>query len=77
MSMTISRTLAGFNRLRDLLSEALMPRDKRLTSRGVVLFIQPSKVCNSKYVTGIPLKMYGVYSLLLSRSTTEPNFIYK
>ena len=24
----------------------------------------------------MPLKMYGVYSLLLSRSTTEPNYIY-
>ena len=77
MSITILRTLAGVNGLRDLLSEPLMPRDKRLTSRGEVLFIKPSKVWNLKYVKGMLLKMYGVHSLLLSRSTEEPNFIYK
>ena len=50
MSMTISRTLAGVNGLRDLLSEPLMSCDKQLTSRGEVLFIKLSKVWNSKYV---------------------------
>ena len=35
-----------------------------------------SKVWNLRYDESMPLKMYGVYSLLLSRSTREPNYIY-
>ena len=35
------------------------------------------KVWNLKYDEGMSLEMYGVCSLLLSRSTREPNFIYK
>ena len=35
-----------------------------------------SKVWNLRYDESMQLKMYGVYSLLLSRSTREPNYIY-
>ena len=51
-----------------------MTRDTRLTSQGEKCY---SNVRYLKYDEGMPLKMYGVYSLLLSCSTREPNFIYK
>ena len=51
-----------------------LPRDTWMTSQGEKCYL---KVWNLKYEKDIPLKMYGVYSLLLSHSTREPNFIYK